>query len=187
MSDIIKKDYIWRDEKMNAEQRRNSIIDKLEKLAVPVCATSLAEDFGVTRQIIVADIALLRASGYPIRAEHKGYVLDKPDSSAITKKIAVKHGKDSVTDEFYAIVDNGGKVLDVMVEHSVYGKISAEINVASRYDADKFVEKINLTGANPLSLLTHGIHIHTVAVESEESFLRIKAKLIELGIFIEAM
>ncbi len=172
---------------MNAEQRRNLIIEKLEKLTVPVCATSLAEDFGVTRQIIVADIALLRASGFAIRAEHKGYVLDKPDTSAMTKKIAVKHNKDSVTDELYAIVDNGGKVLDVIVEHSVYDKISAELNISSRYDADRFVEKINLTGASPLSLLTHGLHIHTVAVENEESFNRIKDKLTELGIFIEAM
>jgi transcriptional regulator of NAD metabolism len=172
---------------MNAEQRRNLIIEKLEKMSVPVCATSLAEEFGVTRQIIVADIALLRAGGFAIRSEHKGYIMDKPDESLMTKKIAVKHGKDMVTDEFYAIVDNGGKVLDVTVEHSVYGKISAEINVSSRYDADKFVNKINLSGVNPLSLLTHGLHIHTVAVENEESFLRIKDKLTELGIFIEAM
>ncbi len=172
---------------MNGEQRRNQIIEKLEKLSVPVCATSLAEDFGVTRQIIVADIALLRASGYAIRSEHKGYILDKPDTSFIIKKIAVKHSKDRVADEFYAVVDNGGRVLDVVVEHSVYGKISAEINVSSRYDADLFVEKINLTGANPLSLLTHGLHIHTIAVENEERFNRIKDKLNELGIFIEAM
>ena len=172
---------------MNAEQRRKRIIDKLESLDVPVCATSLAGDFGVTRQIIVADIALLRAAGYAIRAEHKGYILDKPDTSAMIKRIAVNHGKDSVLDELYAIVDNGGKVIDVIVEHMVYDKISAELNIASRYDADKFVEKINRTGANPLSLLTHGIHIHTIAVENEESFLRIKDKLTELGIFIEAM
>lgn len=172
---------------MNADIRRNGIIDTLTKAGVPVSATSLAENFGVTRQIIVADIALLRASGYAIRAEHKGYVMDKPDTSVLTKKIAVKHDKDSVSDEFYAIVDNGGKVLDVSVDHLVYGRISAEINVTSRYDADKFVEKINLTGANPLSLLTHGLHIHTVAVENEESFERIKAKLTELGIFIDSM
>lgn len=172
---------------MNGEKRRTLIIDTLTRAYAPVSATTLAEDFGVTRQIIVADIALLRASGYAIRAEHKGYVLDKPNESALTKKIAVKHGKDSVIDEFYVIVDNGGKVMDVIVEHSVYGKISAELNIASRYDADKFVEKINLTGANPLSLLTHGLHIHTVAVENEESFERIKAQLKDLGIFIEAM
>ena len=84
-------------------------------------------------------------------------------------------------------VDNGGKVLDVIVEHSVYGKISAELNVFSRYDADRFTENINLTGANPLSLLTHGLHIHTIAVENEESYERIKEKLTQLDIFIEAM
>lgn len=172
---------------MNAENRRKGIIEALENASVPVSAASLADIYGVTRQIIVADIALLRASGYGIRAEHKGYVLDKADASALTKKIAVKHDKESVCDEFYAIVDNGGRVLDVSVDHSVYGRISAELNVASRYDADKFVEKINLTGANPLSLLTYGLHIHTIAVENEESFLRIKDKLTELGIFIEAM
>ena len=172
---------------MNAEQRRNLIIEKLEKMSAPVCATSLAEEFGVTRQIIVADIALLRAAGKAIRAEHRGYVLDKADASVLTKKIAVKHDKESVCDEFYAIVDNGGRVLDVSVDHSVYGRISAELNVVSRYDADKFVEKINLTGANPLSFLTHGLHIQTVAVENEESFERIKTKLTEMGIFIEAM
>jgi transcriptional regulator of NAD metabolism len=172
---------------MNAENRRKGIIEALENASLPVSAASLADIYGVTRQIIVADIALLRASGYGIRAEHKGYVLDKADASALTKKIAVKHDKESVCDEFYAIVDNGGRVLDVSVDHSVYGRISAELNVASRYDADKFVEKINLTGANPLSLLTYGLHIHTIAVENEESFLRIKDKLTELGIFIEAM
>ncbi len=172
---------------MSGEKRRILIIDKLEKSQIPVSAGSLAEEFGVTRQIIVADIALLRASGYDIRAEHKGYVMDKPDLSSLTKKIAVKHSKESVTDELYVIVDNGGKVLDVIVEHLVYGKISAELNISSRYDADKFVDKINQTGANPLSLLTHGFHIHTVAVEDEECFERIKEKLIELGIFIEAM
>jgi transcriptional regulator of NAD metabolism len=172
---------------MNAENRRKGIIEALENASLPVSAASLADIYGVTRQIIVADIALLRASGYGIRAEHKGYVLDKADASALTKKIAVKHDKESVCDEFYAIVDNGGRVLDVSVDHSVYGRISAELNVASRYDADKFVEKINLTGANPLSLLTYGLHIHTIAVENEESFLRIKDKLTELGILIEAM
>ncbi|MBO5936194.1 MAG: HTH domain-containing protein, partial [Clostridia bacterium] len=84
---------------MTGEKRRTLIIDKLENSRTPVSANSLAEEFGVTRQIIVADIALLRAAGKSIRAEHKGYVLDKADASAMVKKIAVKHSKDSVGDE----------------------------------------------------------------------------------------
>lgn len=171
---------------MNGEERRSLIIAELKKNELPLSATRLAEKFSVTRQIIVADIALLRASGYPVRAEHKGYVLDQRDKDGLIKRIVVKHGKDDVLDEFYSIVDNGGKVLDVIVEHSMYGKISVELNVSSRYDADTFVKRIKDTGANPLSLLTEGLHIHTVSVKDEESFSRIEKKLSELNILIES-
>lgn len=170
---------------MTGEKRRQIILEKLKTSDVPVSATAFADEFGVTRQIVVADVALLRASGYPIRAEHKGYVIDKQDSDGIIKRIVVKHGKDNLVDELYAIVDNGGKVVDVVVEHSVYGKLSGELNLASRYDVDCFVQKVNDTGACPLSLLTEGLHVHTIAVKDEQSFERIKTQLDKLGILIE--
>ena len=171
---------------MNGEQRRNLIIDKLKVSNMPISATSFAEEFGVTRQIVVADIALLRASGYAIRAEHKGYVLDKQDSNGLIKHVVVKHGKDNVLNELFAIIDNGGKVVDVIVDHSVYGKISAELNLASRYDATCFVEKIDQTGACPLSILTEGTHVHTILVKDQDSFERIKTQLDKMGILIES-
>ena len=171
---------------MNGEQRRNVIIEKLKTSNVPVSATSFAEEFGVTRQIVVADITLLRASGYAIRAEHKGYVLDKQDNESLLKRVAVKHSKDDVLNELFAIIDNGGKVVDVVVDHSVYGKISADLNLSSRYDATCFVEKIDQTGANPLSLLTEGIHVHTIAVKDQDAFERIKTQLDKMGIIIES-
>ena len=171
---------------MSGESRRVSIISRLNQSTAPISATRLAEEFSVTRQIIVADIALLRAAGHVIRAEHRGYVLDKADNDGILKRIVVKHGKDSVQEEFYAIVDNGGKVLDVIVEHSMYGIISVKLNVATRYDADAFVKKIHETGANPLSILTQGLHIQTVSVPDEQCFERIINKLTELNIFIES-
>ena len=170
---------------MNGEQRRNLIIDKLKTSNVPVSATSFAEEFGVTRQIVVADIALLRASGYNIHAEHKGYLLDKQDNDGLLKRVVVKHGKDDVLNELFAIIDNGGKVVDVVVDHSVYGKISADLNLSSRYDAESFVQKIAQTGANPLSLLTEGIHLHTILVKDQNVFERIKSQLDQLGILIE--
>ena len=170
---------------MNSEERRKSIIARLESCEKPISATSLAGEYSVTRQIIVADIALLRASGHPIRAEHKGYVLDKVVAEGIIKRIVVQHEKENVREELYAIVDNGGKVLDVTVEHSVYGKISAELNLSSRYDIDIFVNKINATGANPLSLLTEGLHIHTVAAKDEAAFNVIIEKLKEINILID--
>ena len=170
---------------MNSEQRREKIISVLQTSDKPVSATCFANEFSVTRQIIVADIALLRAGGYPIRAEHKGYVLEKSDAHAMLKRIVVKHGKNDVKDELYAMVDNGGRVIDVIVRHSIYGKIVAELNLSSRYDVDRFVLRISETGAKPLSFLTEGLHIHTIAVNDEASFQRILEALSALGILVE--
>ena len=170
---------------MNSEQRREKIIFELQESAKPISATCFANEFSVTRQIIVADIALLRASGYPIRAEHKGYVLEKSDRHDMLKRLVVKHDKNEVKDELYTIVDNGGKVIDVIVQHSIYGKIVAELNLSSRYDVDRFVARVNETGAKPLSFLTEGLHIHTVAVRDEESFQSIVHQLMELQFLLE--
>ena len=170
---------------MNSEQRREKIISVLQMSDKPIIATRFANEFSVTRQIIVADIALLRASGHPIRAEHKGYILEKSDSTDTIKRIVVKHGKNEVTEELYTIVDNGGKVIDVIVQHSVYGKIVAELNLSSRYDVDRFVNHIQETDAKPLLLLTEGLHIHTVAVKDEDSFQNILKQLKALRILVE--
>ena len=170
---------------MNSEQRREKIISVLQMSDKPISATRFANEFSVTRQIIVADIALLRASGHPIRAEHKGYILEKSDSIDTIKRIVVKHGNNEVTEELYTIVDNGGKVIDVIVQHSVYGKIVAELNLSSRYDVDRFVNHIQETDAKPLLLLTEGLHIHTVSVKDEDSFQNILKQLKALRILVE--
>ena len=169
---------------MNSEERRSRIIKRLQHSTVPISASCLAKDFAVTRQIIVADIALLRATGYSILADNKGYILNSIDYKNI-RRIAVKHDKHQVLAELYTIVDNGGKILDVIVEHSIYGRISVELNVSSRYDVDEFVKKIDTTKANPLSLLTEGVHIHTITIPDENAFARIKEQLTGLGILIE--
>lgn len=170
---------------MNSEERRNRILSRLNESSAPVSAGALASEFSVTRQIIVADIALLRASGESITAKSRGYVLERT-YNGIIKRIAVKHTEKELLCELYTVVDNGATVIDVIVEHSVYGKISAELNLSSRYDVDEFVKKVNATGANPLSILTEGFHIHTINVKDEDAFYRITKKLSELGILIES-
>ena len=170
---------------MNGQERRESILERLRGANGPVSAKILADDYAVTRQIIVADIALLRAAGHPIVAASRGYVMETAADNGLTRHIVVKHGFDDIAKEFYAVVDNGGKVLDIIVEHTLYGRISADLRVASRYDADQFVARAKETGASPLSLLTEGIHIHTVTVPDEETFERITRQLTELGILIE--
>ena len=170
---------------MKNEQRRSGILKKLKTCKEAVSATVLAEMFSVTRQVIVADIALLRASGHPIRAEHKGYVLEKAEKNGITKRIVVKHSNGEVEKELYIIVDNGATVVDVIVEHSVYGKISAELNLSSRYDVDKFLNKLADADASPLSNLTEGLHIHTLLLKDTESFDRIVNQLKDLKILVD--
>lgn len=165
------------------EQRRKEIFDILNESEKAISATALAEKFSVTRQIIVADIALLRAAGNPIRSEHRGYVLDKP-RAGIYKKIVCRHRQEDVQDEFYAVVDNGGVLLDVQVEHPIYGQISANLSITSRRDADAFLTMSRLSGASQLSDLTGGVHIHTVIVQSEDDFNAICERLKRLGILI---
>ena len=169
---------------MSGEQRRAQIMKELGKANAPVSATRLADKFGVTRQIIVSDIALLRAAGRDIRSEHKGYIIDKHLPTECVKKVVCRHTKEQVSDEFYAVVDNGGRVLDVEVEHYIYGLICAELNIASRYDADDFVERISCESTAQLSDLTGGVHIHTICTKDERAFERILKKLSELGILI---
>ncbi len=169
---------------MSGEERRQAILDDLKEVFAPLSATRLAEKYGVTRQIIVADIALLRAAGNAIRAEHRGYVLDRGANGA-KRQIVCRHTKEGVTDEFYTVVDNGGEVLDVQVEHSIYGSISAQLSIASRYDADEFVRAVAETGASQLSDLTGGVHIHTVVARDEAALDRIEKRLEELGILVK--
>lgn len=53
---------------MRAEERRQAIRELLQRAKQPVSATALAAQFSVSRQIIVGDIALLRAAGADISA-----------------------------------------------------------------------------------------------------------------------
>lgn len=169
---------------MKSEERRNLILNMLQASDSSISATTLANKFSVTRQIIVADIALLRAAGHSITADNKGYKLNTINKDLI-KKIVVQHSKDDVNNELYAVVDNGGKVIDVIIEHPIYGQISVELNLSSRYEVNEFIEKLNTTNSNPLSLLTEGIHIHTIEIPNEQAFERIKNQLSKLGILIE--
>ena len=168
---------------MTGALRRQNILKELTGATGPINATKLAEMNGVTRQIIVADIALLRAAGNNIRAEHKGYVLDKSDND-LKKKIVCRHTKDATAAELYAIVDNGGRVLDVQVEHSIYGMISGNLDISSRYDADQFVNSVNSTNSTSLSDLTDGVHVHNIAVKDNAAFERICNSLKEMGILV---
>ena len=60
-----------------AQARRQAVNQVLEEAGGPVSATALAKQFSVSRQIIVGDVALLRAAGEESLATPRGYVLGR--------------------------------------------------------------------------------------------------------------
>lgn len=145
-----------------APERRAEIALLLREASGPVSAAALAGRFSVSRQIIVGDIALLRASGTPIIATPRGYTLLPQPDRGITQITACVHGPQDIGRELRAIVDAGGEVEDVMVEHPVYGQLTGALHIRSRYDVDAFLRRIQEQDAQPLSLLTSGVHLHTI-------------------------
>ena len=161
---------------MKAEERRRAIAQTLtaEK---PISATTLAGEFSVSRQIIVGDIALLRAGGMNIVATPRGYKLG--GTNGLIRTVACIHTAEGMEQELFAIVDEGCTVIDVVVEHPLYGQITGQLSLSSRYDVRQFVEKS--WNAAPLSSLTDGVHIHNLQCPDEESFRRVYRRLEELG------
>ncbi|WFA08368.1 transcription repressor NadR [Tissierella sp. Yu-01] len=164
---------------METSERREAILDILNNTEVPVKGTALAEEFGVTRQVIVQDIAILRARGINILATAQGYMIPiKIDKRALEKKVLCNHkGITQMEEELNIIVDLGGKILDVIVDHPLYGEIKSPINVESRHEVSEFINNIKDTNAEPLSSLTQGLHLHTIEVKDEETYKRIKKAL----------
>ena len=165
---------------MNAVNRRENIIRTLRQAADPVSAASLASALGVSRQIIVVDIALLRASGEKITSTPRGYVLSEGGTSVYT--LACIHGVEDTEKELNIMVDNGCKVLTVSVEHPVYGLLTGELQLANRYDVRQFVEKLQSGEVRPLSALTGGVHLHTLSCPDNECFERTRSQLEREGL-----
>ena len=169
---------------MTAEERRGEILHALEQAETPVSASALAKQLHVSRQAIVGDVAMLRALNSPIAATPRGYVLLQSESRGQTYTIACRHGRDLLPQELYAVVDNGGGLIDVIVDHAVYGQLTGKLHIFSRYDADEFVRKLSHSESTPLSALTNGIHLHTISCPSRECFERICAALRALGVLV---
>ncbi|MBR2491036.1 MAG: transcription repressor NadR [Ruminiclostridium sp.] len=163
---------------MKAEERRK-IISQTLTADQPISATALAGKFSVSRQIIVGDIALLRAAGLDIVATPRGYKLG--ESSGLVRTVATVHtGIEELEKELLAMVDNGCTVMDVVVEHPLYGEITGQLSLASRYDVQQFVDKVK--EASTLSSLTGGVHLHNLRCPSEEAYQRVCAELERLGL-----
>ena len=170
---------------MDGAKRREKIIEMLEGGDVPVTGTALAAQFGVSRQVIVQDIALLRAIDKNIISTNKGYVLYSRHQQSSKGILHVKHNDAQMREELNAIVDAGGRILDVFVEHEVYGLIAVDLIINSRRDVDEFMKRITENRAKPLKELTCDEHFHTIEADNEQVLEDIKRNLKERGFLLD--
>lgn len=167
--------------------RRTSILARLTEMeaAGPISAAALAAALGVSRQVIVGDIALLRSSGHAIDATPRGYVLRRDvTADGVLLTVLCCHAGEQMLDELFAIVDCGCTVLDVSVEHPVYGTLTGELRLSSRWDVTAFADRVRAADALPLSALTEGVHTHTVLAPTQAQAEAVERRLSEIGVLI---
>lgn len=170
---------------MTGKERREKIVSILEDSPTPIPGAKLGEMCGVSRQVVVQDIALLRSQGEQIDTTHYGYQIRR--NSRCTRLVKVRHGPERLEEELTAIVDLGGYVEDVMVNHRTYGLMSAPLGIGSRRDIAKFMDEIESGKSSPLSTVTSGYHFHHISADDEQTLDDIEQALEAKGFTAEVM
>lgn len=170
---------------MNGNERRQKILEMIKTSDSPVPGRHIAEVCGVSRQIIVQDMALIRAEGIDVISTNRGYILN--GSAKAHRVFKVYHSDEQMEDELTSIVDLGGDVRNVMVRHRVYGIIKANLEINSRRRVREFMEDIRSGKSNPLKSITSDYHYHLVEADNEktldliENMLREKEYLVDVS------
>ena len=169
---------------MTTKERRAEILRLLSASGEALSATALAGQLGVSRQVIVGDVALLRAAGECISATPRGYVLEG-ESGDMIRTVACHHKGEETEQELNIMVDNGCTVRDVIVEHPIYGQLTGVLDLKNRYDVGQFMRRLGQGDTLPLSALTDGVHLHTLLCPDEASFERVLEQLREAGLLFQ--
>ena len=168
------------------KNRKETLLQLLKEAPKPLNGKSLAEHFHVTRQIIVQDIAVLRADGAPILSTNRGYIYKENKANSFVHKLfKVKHKEEDMGQELLAIVDNGGRVQNILIDHPVYGEIETLLKLSCRRDVEHFLNQVKTSDFRPLSELTDGVHYHLVEAENEQDLLYIEKALDQLGYLVK--
>ncbi|OLO36470.1 transcription repressor NadR [Alkalihalophilus pseudofirmus] len=156
--------------KILGEERRKLILSWLKSTNTPITGNDLAEKTGVSRQVIVQDISILKARNHPLIATAQGYMFIKPnhEEQTVRQVIACKHHPNETEEELLLLVDHRVTVRDVMIEHPIYGDLTGSLMLNNRHDVLQFTEKMRETKAVLLSELTEGVHLHTIEADRME-------------------
>lgn len=169
-----------------SKQRKQDLLEMLKTASGPLNGQHLAEIFQVTRQIIVQDIALLRADGAPIISTNRGYLYQDQNHPSLHHRLfKLQHEAADIEEELLAIVDNGGRLQNIMVEHPVYGEIQTHLKISSRRDIRDFMQQVQTEGFRPLSELTEGVHYHLVQADTQQDLDYIQEALSSLGFLVD--
>ena len=160
--------------------RRTQIIERLKDATAPISATALSKEFSVSRQVIVGDVAILRAGGADIVATPRGYVIGGIQVG-VTQKVACIHSAEETEKELTTIVQAGGEVIDVIVEHAVYGQLTGGLHIRTLQDVKDFMQKSSQQGGRLLSDLTDGIHLHTIRCGNIQAMEKVLSALSKEG------
>lgn len=147
-------------------ERMKKILSIMSQASKPLSGDELGKILGVSRQVIVQEIALLRAEGKPIVATARGYVLDQPKYAV--RLFKVQHTNEEIEDELTTIVDLGGCVEDVLINHRAYGQISATLKIRNRRDLGVFLNQLKTGKSTALLNVTSGYHFHNISADTED-------------------
>lgn len=164
---------------MKGEERRREILSRLESSEKQISATALAKEFGVSRQVIVGDVAILRAQGHDITALARGYVI--PKKPCFERVFKVRHSDADTEKELNIFVDSGATVVDVFVYHRTYGELHASMGIKSRVDVEEFLKDIASGKSSLLKNVTSGYHYHTVRADKKETLDLVERRLYDSG------
>lgn len=172
---------------MSASERQEFIIDKLKNAKEPITGSQFAKMTNVSRQVIVQDISILKAKKEPIVATSQGYIYlqEENDNKFERMVIVCKHTPEQTREELNTIVDHGVTVINVIVEHPLYGDLTADLRLSNRKEVDRFIKKMEETNASYLLTLRDGLHLHTIEADSIEKLNAVCEDLDKMGILIK--
>lgn len=171
---------------MTKEERRVKILEILKNSSNPISGAKLANKFNVSRQVIVQDISFLKASNHSIISTAQGYFFLKSNKKEVVKKVvAVCHTPEDTEKELKLLIDIGVTIVDVRVEHPIYGEVIGKLLLNNYDDIEFFINRLKNTGARLISELTHGIHLHTLECENPYKLIKAEEALKEAGFLLE--
>lgn len=170
---------------MDTIERRQQILKLLRQAARPLTGAELSARLQVSRQVIVQDVAVLRAAGEEILSSPQGYYFYHPGSETHRAVVAVCHPPEQTEAELIALVDVGVEIVDVIIDHPLYGEQRGTLHLASREDVRQFMGRWTTTGARLLCELTGGLHLHTLEARRPEQLDQARKVLRERGYLVE--